>query len=67
MEQNSEKRLESFEKMYEAVKKEHADITEKMDALKAQDRVKSATYRQLMVRRVMYTNMLDMYKLYDLT
>lgn len=66
MEKNVGKRLESFEKMYDAIKREYEDINEKMDALKAQDRVKSATYRQLMGRKLMYTNMLDLYKLYDL-
>lgn len=66
MEEKQEQRLAAFEKMYHAVKREYDDITEKMEGLKAQDRVKSATYRQLMGRKVMYTNMLDLYKLYDL-
>lgn len=66
MEKSQEKRLEGFEKMYAAIKSEYDDIVEKMDKLKDQDRVKSATYRQLMGRKVMYTNMLDLYKLYDL-
>ena len=52
--------------MHQAVKKEYESIVAKMEALKAQDRTKSATYRQLMGRKLTYTNMLDLYRLYDL-
>ena len=61
-----EKRLENFEKMLCAVQKEYEDAVEKMEELKAKGRVKSATYHQLMGRKMMYQNMLSMYELYDL-
>ena len=61
-----EKRLESFEKMLQAVQREYADIEEKMERLKEEGKTKSATYRQYMGRKMMYQNMLGMYKLYGL-
>lgn len=60
-----EKRLENFEKMLCAVQKEYEDTVAKMEELKAKGRVKSATYHQLMGRKMMYQNMLSMYELYD--
>ena len=59
-------RLEAFEKMLKAVQKEYEDILVKMEDLKAKGRVKSATYQQLMGRKLMYQNMLSMYELYGL-
>ena len=59
-----EKRLEAFEKMLQAVQKEYKEILAKMDELKAKGRVKSATYQQLMGRKLMYQNMLSLYELY---
>ncbi|HJB27284.1 MAG TPA: hypothetical protein IAA06_00610 [Candidatus Blautia faecavium] len=61
-----EKRLEAFEKMLQAVQKEYKEILAKMDELKAKGRVKSATYQQLMGRKLMYQNMLSLYELYGL-
>ena len=49
-------RLEAFEKMLGAVQRQFEETSEKMERLKAQDKTKSATYRQL----------LDLYKLYGL-
>lgn len=60
------KRLEAFEKMLKAVQKEYEDILVKMENLKAKGRVKSATYQQLMGRKMMYQNILSMYELYGL-
>ena len=46
--------------------KEYKEILAKMDELKAKGRVKSATYQQLMGRKLMYQNMLSLYELYGL-
>ena len=59
-------RLENFERMLQAVQREYADIEEKMERLKAEGKTKSATYRQYMGRKMMYQNMLGMYRLYGL-
>lgn len=59
-------RLEAFEKMYKAIQAEQAETVAKMEQLKIAGKTKSATYRQLLGRKMMYVNMLDMYKLYDL-
>ena len=52
--------------MLAAVEKEYQDIQGKMEDLKAKGRVKSATYQQLMGRKMMFQNMLSLYDLYDL-
>ncbi|WP_066717308.1 hypothetical protein [Clostridium sp. Marseille-P299] len=62
-----ESRLEAFEKMLRAIQNEYADIILKMEQLKAQDKVKSVTYKQLMARKLMYTQMLGIYDIYGLT
>lgn len=61
-----EKRMESFEKMLLAVQRNYEDVTAKMEKMKAEGRTKSATYRQLMGNKMMYQNMLSMYKIYGL-
>lgn len=60
-------RLEAFEKMLTAIHSEYADIVSRMEKLKAEDKVKSVTYKQLMARKLMYTQMLGIYEIYGLT
>lgn len=62
-----EKRLEAFEKMFAAVRSEYADITAKMEKMKAEGKVKTVTYQQLLARKMTYQNMLSMYETYGLT
>ena len=59
-------REETFEKMLAFVQQKYADTTEKMEILKAAGKTKSATFRQLMGDKLMYQNMLTLYKLYGL-
>ena len=59
-------REENFEKMLVFVQEKYADTTAKMEVLKAADKTKSATFRQLMGDKLMYQNMLMLYKLYGL-
>lgn len=59
-------RLESFERMLADLQARLADTQEKMQALKAQGREKSATYRQLMGDKMQIKAMLEMYRLYGL-
>ena len=59
-------REENFEKMLAFVQQKYADTTEKMEILKAAGKTKSATFRQLMGDKLMYQNMLPLYKLYGL-
>ena len=63
---DQEQRLEAFEKMLSAIEENYAGIVNKMEALKAQGREKSATYRQLMGNKLMYKDMLSLYELYGL-
>ncbi len=59
-------RLVSFEKMLKAVREEYEDIERQMEKLKKSGRTKSATYRQLMGRKMTCQNIISMYKIYDL-
>ena len=59
-------RLQAFEKMLAAVEKEYKDIVEKMEKMKADGKVKTVTYQQLMSRKLMHQNMLSMYEIYGL-
>ena len=66
MTEEKELRLKNFEKMMDAVEKSYDDTVAKMEQLKAAGKVKSTTYGQLMGNKLMYQNMLALYKLYDL-
>lgn len=61
-----EEKLDAYEKMHYMVQKEYEEISEKMDKLKTEGRVKSATYRQLMGRKMTYSTILELYKVYGL-
>lgn len=63
---NKEERLEAFEKMLADIEKNYGDMQQKMDALKAQGKEKSATYRQFMGNKLVYRQLLSMYELYGL-
>ena len=45
-------RLRSYEAFAAQTRAELADVTQRMDALRAEDKVKTATYRQLFATRI---------------
>ena len=59
-------RLIQFEAMLNEIITTAAKEKQQMDALKLAGKEKSATYRQLMVNRLMYTRMIGLYKYYGL-
>lgn len=59
-------RLAAFEEMLVQVQNHYQDTTAKMEQLKADGKVKSATYRQLMGNKLMYQNMLSLYQVHGL-
>lgn len=59
-------REQQFEAMLAFVQARHADTVSKMADLKAAGKEKSATYRQLFADKLMYTAMLDLYRLHGL-
>lgn len=59
-------REEKFEAMLRAVQREYDDTLRKMETLKAQDKTKTATYRQLLGDKLMLQNILTRYKIYRL-
>lgn len=59
-------RLTKFEAMLDEIVATAAKEKQQMDALKLAGKEKSATYRQLMANRLMYTQMIELYKQYRL-
>lgn len=59
-------REEKFESMLRAVQREYDDTLQKMETLKAQDKTKTATYRQLLGDKLMLQNILTRYQIYGL-
>ena len=66
MEQNKEERLARFEQMLTAVEEDYRRTLEKMAALRAQGKTKTATYYQLMASKMTGQNLLAMYAVYGL-
>lgn len=59
-------REEKFEKMLQAVQEQYAATVEKMEVLKAQEKAKTATYRQLLGDKLTLQNILSLRKIYGL-
>ena len=55
-----------FERMLEGIQADYADTVQKMDALRAENKTKTVTFRQLMGNKLMYQTMLSMYREYGL-
>lgn len=59
-------RLEDFEKMYKAVLVGLEDAEHRMADLSKKGKTRTATYKQMMVQKLTYKNMLDMYHLFGI-
>ena len=59
-------RLDAFEEMLADVIEQSEMEREKMEALKAAGREKSATYRQYFANRMLHKQMLDLFRRYGL-
>ena len=59
-------KLEAYEKMKQGIQEELAQISRQMEKLKEQGKEKSATYRQLMGKKMTYSTFLGLYKVYGL-
>ena len=55
-----------FEAMLQAIQQEYHTTLEKMEKLKAEDKTKTATYRELLGDKLMLQNILTRYKIYGL-
>lgn len=64
--QTPEERLTAFEAMLSAVEAQYADTAAQMEKLKADGRVKSATYRQLFAKKLNLQDILTFYEVYGL-
>lgn len=52
--------------MLSFVQESYDSASQKMEELKAQNKTKTVTYRELMGSKLIYKNILDMYKQFDL-
>lgn len=59
-------REENFERMLSDVQSNYDGIVAKMEKLKAEGKTKTATYRELLGNKLLYQNMLTMYRIYGL-
>ena len=59
-------REERFERMLEGIQENYADTVRRMDALRAEGKTKTVTFRLLMSYKLMYQTMLSMYREYGL-
>ena len=62
----TQQRLEAFERMLADVQESQRQTVARMDALKAQGKEKTVTFRQLMGSKLMYQSLLSMYRSYGL-
>ena len=62
----NEERLAAFERMFQNVNERYQDTVLKMDRLKAEGKVKSVTYNQLMAEKLMLQKMISMYEIYGI-
>lgn len=60
------KREEQFERMLRSVLDEYEDVSCKMEKLKAENKVKTVTYKQLMATKLTLQNMISRYEIYGL-
>lgn len=59
-------KLEAYEKMQHGITETYNQISQQMEKLKEQGKVKSATSRQLMGKKMTYSAFLGLYKVYGL-
>lgn len=63
---NDTRRLEAFESMLQWIQGDLERTQAQMEQLKAAGKERSATYRQLMGNKLLYKQMLQLYRLYGL-
>ncbi len=66
MSMTEQKRLEAFERMLADVRKNYAELTARMEKLKAEKKEKTATFRQYWSNKMTCQYMLSMYQQYGL-
>lgn len=59
-------REENFERMLRDIRSNYNGTVEKMEKLKAAGKTKTATYRELLGNKLLYQNMLSIYRIYGL-
>lgn len=62
----AEEKLRAYEAMQASIRAQYEDAAAKMEQLKAQGKEKTVTFRTLFGQKVLYKEMLAMYKVYGL-
>lgn len=61
-----QERLAAFERMLEDVRRQYAELTARLEQLKAEGKTKSATFRQYLGNKLTCQYMLSLYREYGL-
>lgn len=61
-----QKRLAAFERMLDDVRRQYAELTARLEQLKAEGKTKSATFRQYLGNKMTCQYVLSLYKDYGL-
>lgn len=61
-----QKRLAAFERMLDDVRRQYAELTARLEQLKAEGKTKSATFRQYLGNKMTCQYVLSLYKGYGL-
>lgn len=61
-----EARLAAFERMLEDARRNYKELTARLDALKAEGKTKTATFRQYLGNKMTYQYILSLYQDYGL-
>ena len=64
--EESKERLERFESVLRDLLKDYNNIPDEMESLRSVGKEKTARYRELMGRKLMYSNLIDMFKRHGL-
>ena len=59
-------REEKFERMLQATLDEYDDVVMKMEKLRAENKMKTVTYKQLMASKLTLQNIISRYEIYGL-
>lgn len=62
----SDEKLNAYETMQANIRAQYEDASAKMEAMKAQGKEKTVTFRTLFSQKVLYKEMLSIYKAYGL-
>lgn len=61
-----EEKLAAYERMHRSIADEYASLSQKLEALKAEEKTKTVTYREALGRRMYCKSLLELYEKFGL-